>query len=341
MKPLSFPISRASLALACLLSVPARSHAAPTTPEAVDIRLAGRLVGRYVTAHDPSSPARRQETYKPFLHVFDAAGREPVTKGPGGEYTHHRGIFIGWMKIGFEGRTLDRWQMIGGEQVVQGAVEVREAEDKTTATSTVHWNDEAGSPFIVEKRSFTFHTAPAPAYLMLDFESTLTAPRGAVTLDGDPEHAGIHFRPSDGIDRKATAYLFPGNETNVRKSSDLPWIGENFTLGGKSYSVLQFNHPENPKGTRSSAYRDYGRIGMFPKATIPAGGSLVLRYRFLLAEGSFPGPSVIQSVGNAFTGKDDPVPAVTRRQADVPPPPKPPGPSTTKPPAAPAPGSAP
>lgn len=323
MKPLNDSIPRAVLALSCLLAVPTPSDAAPATSEALDIRLAGRLVGRYVTAHDTSSPARRQETYKPFLHVFDAAGSEPITKGPGGEYTHHRGIFIGWMKIGFEGRTLDRWQMIGGEQVVQGAVEIQEAKDKTTATSTVHWNDEAGSPFIVEKRTFTFHTAPAPAYLMLDFESTLTAPRGAVTLDGDPEHAGIHFRPSDGIDRKATAYLFPGTGTNVRKSPDLPWIGESFTLGGKSYSVLQFNHPGNPKGTRSSAYRDYGRIGMFPKATIPAGGSLVLRYRFLVSEGSYPEPSLIQSVANAFTGSNDPVPAVTRRLAETPPPPPP------------------
>ena len=341
MKPLRPSISRTLLAVFCSLPFPVRLQAAPAPPESVDIRLAGRLVGRYVTAHDTSSPARRQETYKPFLHLFDAGGRHPVTKGPGGEYTHHRGIFIGWMKIGFEGRTLDRWQMIGGEQVVQGPVNVQEEKDRTTATSTVHWNDESGSPFIVEKRTFTFHPAPAPAYVLLDFQSTLTAPRGAVTLDGDPEHAGVHFRPSDGVDRKATAYLFPGTGTQVRRSPDLPWIAESFTLDGKSYSVVQFNHPQNPKGTLSSAYRDYGRIGMFPKATLPAGGSLVLRYRFLLAEGSFPELPVIQSVGNAFTGNDDPVPAVTRRQADVPPPPKPQRPASIKPPAAPASGSAP
>lgn len=328
-----FPVSTLSFA-ALLLAPPFVQDlcAAPATPDAVDIHLAGRLVGRYVTAHDVSSPARRKETYKPFLHIMNAEGLEPITKGPGGEYTHHRGIFIGWMKIGFEGKTMDRWHMIGGEQVVQGSADLREEKDKTIAESTVHWNDAEGSPFIVEKRSFTFHTPPAPAYVLLDFQSTLTAPRGTVTLDGDAEHAGIQFRPSDGIDRKATAYLFPGTDTNAHKSLDLPWIAETFTVDGKSYSVIQFNHPENPQGTKSSAYRDYGRMGMFPTATIPAGSSLVLRYRFLISEGDFPEASFIQSVANSFTGKSDVVPAVTRRQADVPPPPKPKKTTAAKPP---------
>jgi hypothetical protein len=323
MSRIPFPSSTLSfISLLLAPCLPTHLQAAPTTPDAVDIHLAGKLVGRYQVAHDVSSNKARQETYKPFLHLFDPEGKHLITKGAGGEYTHHRGIFIGWMKMGFEGQTLDRWHMIGGEQVVQGSVRLLEGKKMSSAESTVHWNDAEGKPFIIEERSFTFHTPPDPAYVLLDFQSTLTAPRGTVTLDGDPEHAGIHFRPSDAVDRKATAYLFPGTDTNPRKSPDLPWIAENFTLDGKSYSVVQFNHPQNPKGTKSSAYRDYGRIGMFPTATIPEGGSLVLRYRFLVSEGDFPEASFIQSVANSFTGKTDPVSAVTRRHADVPPPPK-------------------
>jgi hypothetical protein len=301
----------------------AQSPSVAPAQDSVDIHLAGRLLGRYVTAYDISSPQRKKETYKPFLHLLDPEGYDPITKGPGGEYTHHRGIFIGWYKIGFEGQTIDRWHMLGGEQVVQGKVDLHEGKDTTTAGSTVHWNDGAGKPFIVEKRTFTFRTPPAPAYLLLDFQSRLEATRGEVKLDGDPEHAGVHFRPSDALDRKTTVYLLPGSETKAQKSTDLPWIAESFVLNGRTYSVVQFNHPENPTGTRSSAYRDYGRIGMFPTATIPAGGNLVLRYRFLVSEGAFPEVSLIQSVANSFTGKNDPVPTVTRRQADVPPPPKP------------------
>lgn len=301
--------------------VPLRAD--PSLPDQVDLHLAGRLVGRYMVAHDVSSKKRHQETYKPFLHLFDPAGEHPITKGAGGEYTHHRGIFIGWMKMGFEGKTLDRWHMIGGDQVVQGEVRLDEGEKMSTAASTIHWNDGDGSPFLVEERTFTFHSAPSPAYLMLDLRSALTAPRGAVSLDGDPEHAGIHIRPSDTVDRKQTLYFFPGTETNPRKSPDLPWIGQTVTLGAKTYSIVLFNHPGNPRGSRASAYRDYGRMGMFPTATIPSRGTLVLRYRFLVSEGAFPDASLIQSVANSFTGRNDPVPSITRRPADVPPPPKP------------------
>ena len=59
-------------------------------PGRLDILRDGRLVGRYEHAHDTSTPARRNETYKPFLQVFDAAGDAPITKGPGGDFTHHR-----------------------------------------------------------------------------------------------------------------------------------------------------------------------------------------------------------------------------------------------------------
>lgn len=317
-------VSTVSIPALLLASCPlADLHATPAAPDTVDIHLAGLLVGRYMVAHDTSSKQRLKETYKPFLHLFDPEGNQLITKGAGGEYTHHRGIFIGWMKMGFDGRTLDRWHMIGGEQVVQGKVRLIEGIKTSSVDSTVHWNDADGNPLLVEERSFTFHTAPTPAYVMLDFQSNLNAPRGTVTLDGDAEHAGIHIRPSDSVDRKHTAYLFPGTGTNPRKALDLPWIGETISMDGKTYSIIQFNHPENPSGTKSSAYRDYGRMGMFPTASIPAGGSLVLRYRFLVSEGDFPEASFIQSIANSFTGKTDPVPTVTRRHADVPPPRKP------------------
>ena len=38
--------------------------------------------------------------------MFDAACSAPITKGAGGDFTHHRGIYIGWMKIGVNGKTL-------------------------------------------------------------------------------------------------------------------------------------------------------------------------------------------------------------------------------------------
>src|SRR5689334_24902832 len=61
----------------------------------LDVLLDGKLVARYMYAHDTSSKERRTDTSKPFLHVFDADGKAPITNGPGSkQYPHHRGIFI-------------------------------------------------------------------------------------------------------------------------------------------------------------------------------------------------------------------------------------------------------
>jgi hypothetical protein len=290
--------------------------------ETLDVMEGGKIVGRYMVAHDTSTPARLNETYKPYLHVFDAEGKAPITKGPGGEYTHHRGIYIGWNKIGFNGKTYDRWHMKGGEQVVQGKPGTRSDADSATVTSTVHWNDEAGKPLIVETRTMTFRRAPAPAYALIDFQSVITAPNGDVKLDGDPEHAGIHFRPANEVDKAKTTYVYAGANVDPHKVTDLAWMGETFSLNGKTYSVVQMNHPDNPAGTRVSAYRNYGRFGMFPTATVKSGESRAFRYRFLVAEGPMPAADVLQPVCNAFTGKTDPVPAVTAKAAEQPAPPK-------------------
>ena len=43
----------------------------------MDILSAGKIVGRYMSAHDVSTPEWRAETYKLFLHIFDADGTAP------------------------------------------------------------------------------------------------------------------------------------------------------------------------------------------------------------------------------------------------------------------------
>ena len=71
------------------------------TNQHTDILLDRKIAGRYMYAYDNSTDDRLHETYKPYLHVFNVDGTTPITKGPGGLFTHHRGIFIGWNKIQF------------------------------------------------------------------------------------------------------------------------------------------------------------------------------------------------------------------------------------------------
>jgi hypothetical protein len=266
----------------------------------LDVLLDGRLVARYMYAHDTSTPERRHETYKPYLHVFDAEGEAPITKGPGGQYTHHRGIFIGWNRIGFKGKSYDRWHMGGGEIVHQRFLKTEAAKDHATFTSLTHWNDNEGNAIVVEERTMTVRRAPEPARILVDLAAKLSAPNGEVQLKGDPEHAGIQYRPADEVVRKETRYVFPKDDANPRADLDYPWVGETYTLREKRHSVVQLNAPTNPKGTKFSAYRDYGRFGAFFEHTIPSGDSLTVRYRFVIADGEMPPRDFIEKCWKAY-----------------------------------------
>jgi hypothetical protein len=276
--------------------------------EHLDVLLDGKTAARYMYAHDTSTPARRLETYKTYIHVFDAEGKAPITKGAGGDFTHHRGIFIGWNKIGFNGKTYDRWHMNNGEQVHQKFLDRKAVADEAVVACLLHWNDEAGKPIVEETRTLTFRRAPAPARLVIDFATSLAAPNGDVQLGGDPEHAGIHYRPANELVRKETVYVYPKEGANAHKDLDYPWAGETYVLDGKKHSVVEMNHPGNPKGTKYSAYRDYGRFGAFFTAAIKQGESLALKYRFLVADGEMPPAEAIQKSWDAFAGATAPSP---------------------------------
>jgi hypothetical protein len=288
--------------------------------EYLDVVLDGKLLARYMDAHDTSTKERHDETYKPYLHVFDAAGDKPITKGPGGNFTHHRGIFVGWMKIGFDGKTYDRWHMKGGDIIHQKFLQQQAGPDSASFTSLTYWMNEADKPILEEERTMTFRRAPAPVRAIIDLATKIKAEHGEIKLDGDPEHAGIQYRPANEIVAAETVYVYPREKADAHNDRDYPWVGETYTLAGKRYSVVEINHPENPRDTRFSAYRDYGRFGAFPVARIKAGDSLTLRYRFLIVDGEMPKADTIQKLADDFSGAKTPTPtpAVTVRPAEAP-----------------------
>lgn len=267
--------------------------------KSLDVFCDGTPLLRFMVDFDPSTSQRRFETYKPFLHVYD--GSQRLTNGPDGQsayvadqilYPHHRGIFIGWNKLACEGKRYDLWHMPNVAQVHQ-RFEVKRAEGKVAeCVAMVHWNDPEGQPILVERRSITARRLAAPAIVQLDFKSELKAVRGDVELKGDPEHAGVQYRPHNdvaagGPEGKAK-YLFHTDGIDPRKDKDLPWVALSYGLGGQRYTVQHMNHPDNPKGTVYSAYRDYGRFGAFFEDTIEKDQTLTLRYRFWISRGEMP-----------------------------------------------------
>jgi hypothetical protein len=276
--------------------------------EALDLLKDGRIVARYMYGYDTSSKERREETYKPYLHVFDAAGEKPITKGPGGSFPHHRGIFVGWNKLTVDGKSYDRWHMKGGDQVHKMFLEQKADASGATFTSLIEWAGATAEPILVEERTMRFSPATAPAYVTIDLTTKLKAVGGETVLNGDPEHSGIQFRPAADVKLAETVYLLPKESPDPKKDRDYPWFAENFSLGDKRFAVVYLNHPQNPKDTAVSAYRDYGRFGAFFKDTIPANGEKVLKVRFVVGEGELPDAAAIQKLWNEFAGASEPAP---------------------------------
>lgn len=304
------------LCAAILLSV-ATAHAADEKGFAfqdspgkhLDVLLDGKIAVRYMYAHDVSTPDKRLETYKPYLHVFDADGKAPITKGPGGQFTHHRGIYIGWNKIAFNGKSYDLWHMKDTDIVHQKFANQKGEADQATFTSLTNWIIEKDKTLIEEERIFTIRRGPAPARITIDFVSKLKAALGDVALDGDPEHAGIHYRPANEVKPAETVYVYPKEGADAHKDVDYPWVGETYTLNGKKYSVVEISHSENPKNTRWSAYRDYGRFGAFPKEQIKSGETRAFKYRFIVADGEMVPVDFVQKSADEFSGATTPTPA--------------------------------
>jgi len=272
-----------------------------TEGEYMDLLFDGRKTTRYMYAYDTSTPQRVFETYKPLHHVFDAQGENLLTNGPDGQhpyiskkvlYPHHRGIFIGWNKLELGGKRFDLWHMPGVAQVHQRFLEMAAGPVLARSSSLINWNDKGGEAMISEQRQVTVFGQSEPTVLLLEFESELKAVKGDVFLDGDPEHAGMQYRAHDGVakggkDVKAT-YLFHKEGIDPKKDMDLPWAAMSCGLNGRRYSVQHMNHPDNPKQSLYSAYRDYGRFGAFFKKKINDGDTLKLKYRIWITEGPMP-----------------------------------------------------
>jgi len=258
-----------------------------TRGDHLDLLFGGRKVTRFMYAFDPD-PKKRFATAKPFTHVFDAKGENLITSPGGNPYPHHRGIFLGY-KVGTPDRKRhDFWHVRNVWQRVDKPIATTAGPVLGQMTAEVLWEAAKDKPIVAEQRTITVYRQSKPE-LLLDFVSTLRSKAGDLDLGGDPEHAGCQYRPHFDVakpeNKKNTKYLFPpGMKPGRGGTKDMPWAAEQYTLGGSAFEVAHLNHPDNPKGTVYSAYRDYGRFGAFPRTTLKAGESLTLRYRIYVRE---------------------------------------------------------
>lgn len=314
--------------LACLLlaSFATASAAAETfswtTDEAAgtaDLLFGDQPVIRYMFAYDTSSDERLHDTYKVFHHVFGPQSGQRITKGPGGKYTHHRGVFVGWNKTHFDhGKTLDFWHCKNGAHLRHVKFDRQVADDQHgSMTAEIHWNDADGNPVVREHRTVSVTRDETTGGWQIDWQSKLESMRGKITLDGDRQHAGFQFRADQPVAESNGARflrptLFPqtpsaiqvGDKGNPPPHINLDWFAETYQLGGRRYTIEYFDNPNLPKPALFSE-RPYGRFGTFFKTDLSETEPLELRYRLIVSEGDSPLVEAIQSRYDAFVADLD------------------------------------
>lgn len=277
-----------------------------------DLFLGDKPVIRYMYAYDTSTDTRAHETYKVFHHVYGPGSDTIITKGPHGKYTHHRGMYVGWNKTGFEGKSLDFWHCKNGAHLRHAKfVDMSADADHGSMTAEIHWNDAEGKPVIVEWRTVSVREEATTDGWQIDWSTKLESRRGDITLNGDRQHAGFQFRAAQPVaDSNGGTYLRPktfpqaeaaiqvGDKGNPPAHINLGWFALSYELSGQRYTVEYFDNPNLPKPTLFSE-RPYGRFGTFFKTTLKADAPLEMKYQVIVGRGK-PSVDAVQSRYNAF-----------------------------------------
>lgn len=290
-----------------------------------ELTLGDRPLVRYMYAPlDETSASTRDATYKPFLHVYSPDGSQLITKGPGGLFPHHRGIFFGFNKItyGPNNKKCDTWHCRGkAHQQHEKFSEMKADADGGVLESIVHWHGREGEHFATETRCQT--VAMQDGVMQIDFRTTLTPTEevGEINLDGDPQHAGVQFRASQKVPdetAKKTYYIRtdgkgePGdyrnwNQNNAKdpmngETTNRPWLAASFVIDDQRYTVLRLDHPSNPRPSHYSE-RDYARFGSFFTTDLSTEEPLKLNYRFIVKQGEMT-VEECQDFSDAFVGDE-------------------------------------
>jgi hypothetical protein len=288
-----------------------------TPGEFTELRHGERPVLRYVyQLFDDSTKEQRETTFKVYHHLYEPSGKEIITKGPGGLYTHHRGLFYGFKATyGDPKMTADTWHCPPpSNDPKKPSLEAHLAHEKILSSEVglvlgrhrvqIGWHGRDKLRFAEEVRELTVYSVPGGT--LVEFASKLTPVKGTVKLDGDPQHAGFHFRAVNEVADKTkdqTYFLRPDGKGEIGKERswdpkskegpvNLPWNAMSFVVGGKRYTAAYLDRPANPKEARYSE-RTYGRFGSYFVAECSESKPLTVAYRLWLQEGEMSADGVL------------------------------------------------
>ena len=243
----------------------------------IDLTYDDKKIARYV--YEKMDPNDRTRTYKPFHHIFQSNGKDLLTKGPGGKFSHHRGIYYGFSKckaFDKQGKQIivDTWHCKRGYQVHEKILNQQADNQSASHTVEISWKIDDGEIFAKELRTLSF-SIQTDRSIQIDFKSKLSTNQKEIGLDGDPQHAGFQFRASNEVAEKTknkTYYIRPNEERDEngktknwpgdRDMINLLWKAQCILVNEKRYTTIYMDHPNNPKPSFYSE-RDYGRFWIF------------------------------------------------------------------------------
>lgn len=285
-----------ALALMGLIAIPSAQAQSAFTIEHtegrhIEVAYGEKPILRLMLANDTSDEKQAHETYKVYAHVMDPLdpkGERRLTKGAGSQFTHHRGIFIGWSQANIEGAgKVDTWHMKGNRQHFAKILKQETSPDSATLSVQIDWV-KGELLLLKEVRTFVLSKPGAQGEILIDQSSTITATTGKTQLAGDPEHAGLQFRAHEDVSgNKSAKYMFPaGKKAGNGGDKDMPWVAMTFDIAERTYHVQHMSHPSIPKGNIYSAYRDYGRFGAYFVKTLEKDESATFKVRFFISPGA-------------------------------------------------------
>ena len=253
-----------------------------------DLLLGDRPVYRHMNKYDP---ADRDNTSKPFYHVYGFHGDGFITKGAGGKYPHHRGLFFG-----FKTPQGDFWHCKDVTLQHRKYDEARELLGPVASrgVSITEWIDKDGKPVVRDTQEVTAWDVGA-GRLILDFDITVESLTGqTIPIGGDAHHAGFHFRAAQEVaevtsdtDKQGggTVYTRPAGAKHLGNDvwENIPWLDGAFSIKGNRYGVTHMDAPSNPRPTTYSS-RGYGRFGAYFAIDVAPDKPLRLRYRIAVRD---------------------------------------------------------
>ena len=254
---------------------------------------------------------------KPYFYPIIGPTGEPVTRGfpmdpqpdEQTDHVHHRSMWFGHRDVnGF-----DFWsEQPEGEaanpkigKIVHTALgSIRAGSNPLEITARNDWLAGEGNLICQDERTYRF-AKTAEGFLTIDWDITIKATQGDVTF-GDVKDGGMGLRVIPTLrlkpvnaDQKATGNILnsegvAGKEAWGKRAAWIDYFGTE--RKGNPIGIAIFNHPENLRHPTWWHARDYGLVAANPfgiqsfekteepegRYTIPEGGSLRLRYRFLV-----------------------------------------------------------